>query len=504
MSPEEFIIEVRNANFGRVGQILAREADLVLRLNFCAPGEWTLELPAEHPMTPHLEEPGAGLVFSTPRGVLASGPVKAPKFVATPSDPEGTVSFIGTTDMERLWSRLVYPEPYSPAGMQNRRSHWEIAGWSGAIMHEAVLRNLGSGALPERRDPRVDCGAMPSSMGRQTKISDRWSVLGDFLANLGPATGVAFDLKQEGTALKLELTKTPRSGMSIREIGSGGTKVRFDVLNGSLESASLQTVVPTATRAIVAGQGELTQRRIIEVTTPEASAQEAIYGRMEVFIDRRDAQEDAALIEAGGDYLADNGILTVSCEAVPSGDLVARYGSDWKLGDVVTVVMRGREYLGRVTGAIFRLGADGLRVGAIVGDPTIRREETRMTSAVSSNTSRIANLEKVIGSTGPWVETAPTAPWGNYGQGYADLAYRRMSDDSVVCRGVIAGGANDDKILTLPEELRPDKSEVFTVDVAGGTGRIDVRPSGDVIFRTAYGNGNTTRVSLSGVRFWLD
>lgn len=58
---------------------------------------------------------------------------------------------------------------------------------------------------------------------------------------------------------------------------------------------------------------------------------------------------------------------------------------------------------------------------------------------------------------------------------------------------------NGDVILTLPQELAPALAESFVVTTSKGMARIDVRPTGEIVYASA--TAEPTYISLSGISF---
>jgi len=79
------------------------------------------------------------------------------------------------------------------------------------------------------------------------------------------------------------------------------------------------------------------------------------------------------------------------------------YGTDWKLGDTVTVVVNNLE----ATAVVYQVGmsvqSDGVYLAATVGNPTPLQFESRLMATQSEHDSRISNLER--NTTGYGVST---------------------------------------------------------------------------------------------------
>lgn len=87
--------------------------------------------------------------------------------------------------------------------------------------------------------------------------------------------------------------------------------------------------------------------------------------------------------------------------------------------------------------------------------------------------------------------------WVNYGGAYQPLQFYRDAD-RVYIEGLVSTGTVATVIFTLPAGYLPSYQHVFTGDVAGAHGRIDVFANGDVKHISPAVN---TLVSLSGISF---
>ncbi|MFL6072742.1 MAG: hypothetical protein ACJ73S_05025 [Mycobacteriales bacterium] len=91
--------------------------------------------------------------------------------------------------------------------------------------------------------------------------------------------------------------------------------------------------------------------------------------------------------------------------------------------------------------------------------------------------------------------------WQQYARGWMPGGYTKTDDGFVRLRGLIMGGANHTVCFVLPPGYRPPSlPELFVVSIApdGSSGRIDVRPNGEVYAQTVP---NTGYLSLSGISF---
>ena len=89
--------------------------------------------------------------------------------------------------------------------------------------------------------------------------------------------------------------------------------------------------------------------------------------------------------------------------------------------------------------------------------------------------------------------------WLHFDTGFVKASYWKDSDNMVHIRGLIRNGATSSGtiIFTLPVGYRPSYREIFTVNIDGGSGRIDVLADGSVMLQIA----SAGYTSLSGISF---
>jgi len=360
MELTDLTIEVRDVNLNRVGVILPTDATFELRDEFCNVGKWSITLPLEHPMVAKLRTPGAGLIATGPdSNTLLSGPVVASSSTGSADAPEGMVTIDGVTDDVVLSDALAYANPASStmAG-QTVQANDVRTGPLETVMHAFVNANIGPGAPAARRKARL---VMGTNLGRGPSVtkSARFPVLGNLLNEIAALGDIGFRVIQRGQQLVFE----------TYQVADRTKTIRMDLWNNTLASYDVQTAGATLTRAIVAGQEEGVKRQLLERTTAEAQAQEALWGRrIERFLDQRQTDDITELQQAGDKVLAKEGIAQAVIKFVPMDDTTMRPLYDWWLGDKVTAVIEGQELTALVQAAIIRVDSDGLRVAVALGD----------------------------------------------------------------------------------------------------------------------------------------
>lgn len=390
MKVSDLIVEVRDANLNRVGQIpdeYLPGLTCVLRSNEV--GSWKVELPYGHALQTLLSTPGAGLVVTHKGRVLISGPTKSVTTRQTTENAAGVTTIEGFDDSILLQDRLAYPTP-STADVTLQTSAYDIrTGAAETVMKQYVEANLGTLAPTARKVSNL---TIEGNYGRgaTVKASARFDVLYDLLnqiadASLAGGTAIGFDVRQDGTNLVFECY-TPTNRAST---------VRLDIANDLLTETSYSLQRPKMTRAIVAGQGDGAARAFIERSNTTSLAAETAWGRrIEAFVDSRDSADSTALQTAGDSLLATDGKAIISAAVKPSDDSTMLFGVDWFLGDTVTVVVGSYELAAVVNEVGLLVSADGVRLYGTVGEPKQQSYEAQIQALAEDLDYRLNNLER--------------------------------------------------------------------------------------------------------------
>lgn len=414
MRPEDLTVEVRDKNLQRQGKVLSRDLDLQAKIRWCGVGEWTLTLPGNHTMVPHLLTPGSGLVVTGPtgtasRGVIFSGPTTLPKRKRDQKNPDGTLTFTGVTDEVHLDDALAFPNPTGSADPAKQTKANDIrTGPTEDLFRQYVAFNVTHDqALPGRvRGFRRFIGLKGTSGSRgltQTK-APRFQNLLELLQEIAIYDGgYGFRLQQEDDLLLFDT-------VPVRDLR---TTIRLDMNNGTLTSEEIASQGATVTDAIVGGQGEGTERRMVQRQDP---TDESTWSRViERFYDRRDTNDVTILRQKGDEELA-AGTGGTSAKMVPADDQTMRYLIDWREGDWITVVVDGQERDSVVTEAILLVNSTACRVGVAIGDVSTFDPRDRETKNQQTIDSRVGYLERNLSVgwlAGDIKETArTTAPDG--------------------------------------------------------------------------------------------
>ena len=379
-------VEVRDKALNRLGQIRVEDLDLKIVPLFNNVGAWTLKLPSDHPMTEALRTPGAGILITGPANIVISGPVTNPVFETSPDDPEGTATFTGVTDDIILRDYLSIPQPSNPDMTTQNVAHDKRTGTAEDLLHAYVNANMGPGAPSERRKANLIMG--PNlHRGPVISKSPRFPILGNLLEEIALSGNLGFRVVQRGSSLVFE----------TYEVVNRTDTVRLDVRNGQLIGQKVTTSPPTATRVLVAGQEEGVERQFVYRDNLTSLAAEAEWGRrIERFLDQRQTNVVAELVQAADEVLAEEGYTATSAQVVPSEDTSLAFGVDWYLGDSVVVVVEDGEYQSTVTGIVIVANSDGFRIGAQIGDVSSFSKEATYSKRVTSLEDRVGQIEKNV------------------------------------------------------------------------------------------------------------
>lgn len=398
MRVDDLTLEVRDRTLKRVGQITPLYLDLHARTRWCGVGEWTVNLPGDHPMVEHLSTPGSGIVLVGPSGtgdgVILSGPTRMPKRVRNQQNPDGSFTFSGVTDEIVLQGARAFPQPTNANPSTQTVANDTRTGTTEDLLRQFTAYNvMPSHTAPGRvRGLRQYLSLVGVSAGRgltQTK-SPRFQNLLELLQEIiayDPSLG--FRVVQVGGSLQFQvLDARDRSAF-----------VRFDVDNGTLTSEETAQTAPTATDIIVAGQGEGVERMIVRRRDAIAIAQEADWGvPIEEFVDQRDVDNAAELEQKGDERLIETRGGT-SAKMVPADDTTMQVGVDWRQGDLVTSIVAGAEPVARITEIAYIASSAGVMAGAALGDVSGFTQSDAESSKVQGLDQRVSNLERA--SAGP-------------------------------------------------------------------------------------------------------
>jgi hypothetical protein len=397
MRREDVLIEVRDRTLERVGTITHEFMDLTAKLPDNSVGEWVLTLPGAHPMVPHLNAEGSGIIVYV-RGETWSGPTSHPAKETNRENPDGTWTFTGITDDIILADARAFPDPSNANPSTQSRSNDTRTGNAETLMRAYVAFNIANAAIMVdhtgapagrlaglRRKLRVE--SLNQNRGPVLTKSPRFQILHELLSEIATYANLSYRVVQREDHLVFEVvTRRDRSDL-----------VRLDIHNGTLSSEQFEKAPPTITRGIIAGQGEGTERAIVLRTNATAAAAEESWGRViETFIDQRDAKTVVELEQSGDEKLIEGGFTASNIKVIASDDQTMEYGEAWRQGDLVAVVIAGQEVKTRVSAVAFVINKDAVMVGAAVGDVTGFTQNDALGAKVDDLQRRTDSLERSV------------------------------------------------------------------------------------------------------------
>ena len=404
MKITDLTVEVRDSSLARVGQLLPGDlvgAKFIQKFNNI--GSWSVKLPNGHVMADALRTPGAGLIVTLPDGKIISGPTISAKLEQSISNTFGDWTIEGGDDSIILSERLGYPVPSTADVTAQTSSAYDVrSGVAETVIKGYVDANLVSGPA-SRKVPNLVIEA-DGARGNTVKGQARFDVLQDFLYPIAQTGNIGYTIDQVDSELVFKVYEpVDRTGI-----------IRMDLQNGKLSKADYAYLRPKVTRAIVGGSGEMQERIFFEGSNAVSLEAENVWGRrVEVFVDNRGSNVNTELAQSAAEALVDNGKTIVNLNVTPSDDQNMRYGFDWGLGDIVTVVVGDTEASAVVNTVGISIEVDGVRVSAEVGTPTPLSFESKLVSASNSAAQRISALER--NTTGFGVNTHYQAGGGTSG-----------------------------------------------------------------------------------------
>jgi hypothetical protein len=398
MQLDELTVEVRNASLQLVGQLTAQDlvgATFITRYNNL--GSWTVRLSPTQPLADVLRSPGSGLILTGPTGVIISGPTRSARLEQTTQNNVGVWIIEGTDDSVVLAERLAYPDPSEEDVTLQTEAYDVRTGPSETVIKGYIQDNISAASGTGRAISNL---LIQSDLGRGLSVTGRarFIALQELFYPLAQTGSVGYQVIQAGTDIEFQVYE-PRDLTA---------SIRMDVDNGKLTRTEYSYISPQATRAIVGGSGESTDRLFFEGTSTESLNAESVWGRrIEIFLDDRGTDVASDLDQKAQELLVDTGKTIVNLAVTPSDDVNMRYGYDWGLGDLVTVVINDVEASSVVNEIGIAIGSDGVRIGATLGTPNAQDFESRLIQRQLKTESRVGSLERSVTGFGVNVNYLP-------------------------------------------------------------------------------------------------
>jgi hypothetical protein len=381
---DDLTVEVRNKTFDRVGALSGTDivgAEFILRHNEV--GSWKVTLHSSSPMADLLRTPGFGLIVTGPNGVILSGPTLSAQLQQTEDDPQGTWTIEGADDSVILAERLLYPDPAEADVSAQSSSHDRRTAVAETVLKEYVDANLVSGPVVRQ----VSNLTVATDLGRGSTVvgSARFDNANELFFDLAQTGGLGYSIDQQGAGLVFDVyVPVDRSAL-----------VRFDIDNGRLSSADYGYAAPSLTRAIVGGAGEQEERLFFEGTLTQSTEAETLWGRrIESFVDARSTQETAEFEQEANEALIDEGKTRIALTVTPTDNTTMLFGSEWGLGDTITVTVRDIVATAIVFTVALSVQTDGVYLAAEVGKAVPSTYESKLSKAALTQSKRIGEIER--------------------------------------------------------------------------------------------------------------
>lgn len=304
----------------RRGHLVPLECTAVLR--DADVGTFSLAVPASDALSLRMVA-GWRVIIQDGEQTILSGPVTE----ISESVADSTRTLNGVSDLQHLADRRIYADPFKPWSQQTAEGLFTMSGPAARVIDYLVHKNVGSAALPARQ---VDGFSLPvpygGDLGSAVKISERGKPLLEECRKLARLGGVTFDAAQEdGGWIEFRLRVPVDRSRSVR----------FTEQNGGLLEGAYSLVPPTVTAALAAGQGTGTYLNMREHTRSTTWGR-----RVEEFLDQNSTDDDAEIKQAA-DEMLDEGREGASASFTAQEVPGLRFGTDYRLGDTVTVEFGG-------------------------------------------------------------------------------------------------------------------------------------------------------------------
>ncbi len=219
-------------------------------------------------------------------------------------------------------SRETYPDPaLSPSAQV--ADHWTYSDLAEHALRTLVLWQAGGEALEARRIPQLVLGPFAGVGGSVTAKAEPMEPMGDVMRRVAIAGGnLGFRTVQVGNEIEFQVYESPDLS----------NEIVFGFGIGSLKYIAYEVTAPTANAAIVGGQGEGSDRYMIEVGN---LASQYDWDRREVMVNRPGGDPLAELQAAAAETLRE-GAETGRVQASAADSPAARYG-DYDVGSRVSV-----------------------------------------------------------------------------------------------------------------------------------------------------------------------
>lgn len=301
---------------GRVrrGHLVPLECTAVLR--DADVGSFQVTVPASDALSRRVG-PGWRVVIQDGGETVLSGPLT--EIGESVADSARTLT--GVSDLIHVQDRDLFGDPTKTWTQQTAEGKYARTGPAETVIRDIVHANVGTGAVTARRQDGFTVTAS-QGRGKPVKVNDRDKPVLDVIRPLARSGGITFDVVQEQDA---------RIMFRFRVPVDRSRAVRFTAQNGGLVDGSYSFVAPDVNAAMAAGKGTgtyLNRREYVRATS---------WGRrVEEYLDQTGTDDDPEIKQAA-DELLDEGREGATASITAQEVEGCRYGTDFWLGDTVTV-----------------------------------------------------------------------------------------------------------------------------------------------------------------------
>lgn len=321
----DYTVLVTDENLNVVGDEIYCWSTLDITLRFNEPSSGILTAPGYGWIRLQMA-PGNRVVVIRDQKILIAGPIEKWQYERSDDGDnagDGMLTVNFADDLSFIVARLTYPNPALTPSAQTTDS-WTWTGNAEVGLRTLVDGNAGPSALTARQVPQLVLGNLAGVGSTITAKSDRMEPLGDVMRRMAIAGGnLGFRTQQVGQTIEFQ----------VFQPSDLADQVFFSFTLGNLKYSSYEVSAPTATTAIVGGQGDGADRFLLERNNPGG---EAAWGRTEKLVSRPGNDPTADLNDAGDEELNDD--KETARLATTTGDTPwMRYGVDYDLGSLVTI-----------------------------------------------------------------------------------------------------------------------------------------------------------------------
>lgn len=279
------------------------------------------------------ELPGKGdyMLFTYGADTLVSGPITE-RTLANGASPRSMVCTVkGYSEEIALKDRTVYPDPTRWAEAQTTVSHDRRSGTASTVLIGYARDHTSAGDAvwgTFTRDFSKLTMAPDPVIGPSISMTERYSNLLDCLQRAALKSGLGFRVVRRRNAPPTFEVTQPRDRSA---------SVVFGPTRNNIESFEWTWEAPTVTSVDAAGTGELTARKMAHDEDLDATY---LWRRhIELF---RDQRSEDSVTQMHSDNLAAlaDGAATDSVRVKAIASPASTYGTQWRLGDLVRVLIK--------------------------------------------------------------------------------------------------------------------------------------------------------------------